>query len=188
MRCRCFLFSTIFLLIAGSTTFARESASPASDSSESWKIANFIIFAVGLGWMMARYAPRFFNARSADIQKAIKDATGLKMDADLRYSEIDRKIAAMAEEITRLRNQNAVQMEQIHENILRETEQEIQHIHENAAAEMEALRGEAVQRARRRTARRSLSLAEQRLEDLLADSEPDFLFHEFLKTLHRGVN
>ncbi|MBV8552802.1 MAG: ATP synthase F0 subunit B [Acidobacteriaceae bacterium] len=188
MLCRCFLFGALLLVIAGSRAVAQQTAGPGQDASELWKIANFVIFAVGLGWIIARYGPRFFNARSADIQKAIKDATGLKMDADLRYSEIDKKIAALAEEIKRLRGQNALQMEELHGNILRETEQQIQHIDETAAVEIEALRGEAMQRARRQTAHRSLSLAEQRLEELLADSEPDYLFHEFLKTLHRGVN
>jgi F-type H+-transporting ATPase subunit b len=188
MRCRCFLFGTLFLVMAGSTAFAQQTATPGENSSEPWKIANFAIFAMGLGWIIARYTPRFFSARSADIQKAIKDATGLKMDADLRYSEIDRKVAALAEQIKRLRDRNALQMEEVHTNILRETEQQIQHIHENAAVEIEALRGEAVQRARHQTAHHSLSLAEQRLEELLADSEPDYLFHEFLKTLHRGAN
>jgi F-type H+-transporting ATPase subunit b len=153
-----------------------------------WKLANFAIFAVLLGWMIAKYAPRFFKARSADIQKAIRDATGLKMDADLRYSEIDRKIASIAEEIKRMREQRALDMEEVHQQILKDTEQQIQHIRENAAIEIQELRNEAGRAARRQTARLSLILAEQRLQDRLKESEPDYLFHDFLRTLRRGTS
>ncbi len=48
----------------------------AMDRLGKWKIINFCIFAGGLGYFLARFAPRFFNARSSDIQKAIQDATG----------------------------------------------------------------------------------------------------------------
>jgi F0F1-type ATP synthase membrane subunit b/b' len=188
MQCRCLLLGAFLFGTAVSIASAQQAAGPGQASSEPWRIANFVIFAVGLGWVISRSAPRFFNARAADIQKAIKDATGLKMDAGLRYSEIDRKIAALAEEIKRLREENAIQMDQLHGQVLSETEQQIQHIYQNTAVEIEALRGEAKQRARREAARHSLSLAEQRLQDLLADSEPDYLFHEFLKTLHREGN
>ena len=68
-----------------------------------WKLINSAIFAVLLGWFLWKYAPRFFNARSADIQRAIKEATGLKLDADYRYSEIDRKMALLGEEVQKMR-------------------------------------------------------------------------------------
>src|SRR5947209_1006757 len=69
-----------------------------------WRIANTLLFAAVFGWFLYRTAPKFFNARSADIQKAIKDATGLKIEADFRYSEVDRKMATLAEEVKRMRN------------------------------------------------------------------------------------
>src|SRR5579884_430265 len=55
-----------------------------------WKVINTAIFAVLLGWYIAKKAPRFFQARSSDIQRAIQEATGLKLEADYRHSEIDR--------------------------------------------------------------------------------------------------
>jgi F-type H+-transporting ATPase subunit b len=187
-----FATSVLFILATGSAALAQEGSPQTSaagqDPSGLWTVANFAIFACLLGWFLARNAPRFFNARSADIQKAIHDATGLKMDADLRYSEVDRKMASIAEEIKRLRDQGAFENEQLHQQILRETEQQIEHIRQSALAEIEALRAEATRQARRQTARLTLSLAEQRLRKLLSESESEELFHDFIELVERGNN
>ena len=179
-------------LAMGSAAFAQNRSQQPSaseqDSSTAWKIANFAIFALGLGWFVARNAPGFFNARSADIQKAIKDATGLKMDAELRYSEIDRKVASLAEVVKLLREQGAVEMEQVHQGILRQTEEQIQQIRDGAVANIEALRAERVRLARRDTARLALALAEQRLQKRLSEAEPDNLFHKFVDLVEGRKN
>jgi F-type H+-transporting ATPase subunit b len=182
----------LFSLATGVTAFAQErSQQPAAseqDSSAPWKVTNFLIFALGVGWFLAKNGPRFFAARSADIQKAIKDATGLKMDADLRYSEIDRRMASLAETVKHLRDQGAIEMEQIHQRILRQTEQQIQHIRESTVAEAEALQAEGRRRVKRYMAGLTLSLAEQRLRKHLSEAEPDNLFHEFVNLVERGKN
>ncbi|MBV8477322.1 MAG: ATP synthase F0 subunit B [Acidobacteria bacterium] len=181
-----------FSLATGVTAFAQERSQQPSvseqDSSAPWKITNFLIFALGLGWFLAKKGPRFFAARSADIQKAIKDATGLKMDADLRYSEIDRKIASLAETVKQLRDQGAIDMEQVHQQILRQTEQQIQHIRESTAAEAQALHARGHREVKRYITGLTLSLAEQRLQKHLSEGEPDSLFQNFVNLLERGKN
>ena len=92
------------------------------DAVTRWKIANTLIFAIGLGYLIAKYAPAFFNARSGEIQKAIQDATGLKIEAEFRSSEIDRKMAGLAEEVKKLRQQYADELEREHERFRHETE------------------------------------------------------------------
>jgi F-type H+-transporting ATPase subunit b len=182
----------LFSLATGVTAFAQERSQQPSaseqDSSAPWKVTNFLIFALGLGWFIAKKGPRFFAARSADIQKAIKDATGLKMNADLRYSEIDRKMASLAETVKQLRDQGSIEMEQVHQQILRQTEQQIQHIRENAVIEIEILYAEGRRRVNHYMAGLTLSLAEQRLRKQLSETEPDNLFHDFVNLVERGKN
>jgi F-type H+-transporting ATPase subunit b len=139
-------------------------------------------------WFLAKYAPRFFNARSADIQKAIKDATGLKIEADFRYSEIDRKMATLSDEVLRLRAQGDVEMQREHGRILQQTEQEIQRIRQNAANEIEALRQEAADQVQLHTAQIALGLAEKRLQDRFAQGEPSSLMDDFIRLVERGKN
>jgi F0F1-type ATP synthase membrane subunit b/b' len=183
---------TCFSLATGATAFAQERSQQSSaseqDSSEPWEIANFLLFALGFGWFLTKKGPSFFAARSADIQKAVKDATGLKMDADLRHSEIDRRIASLAETVKGLRDQGAIEMEQVHQQILRQTEQQIQHIRESAVAETELLQAGGRRRVRRYIAGLTLSLAEDRLRKYLSEAEPDNFCHDFVNLVERGKN
>ena len=180
------------LLFAGAShivaqeTAAQETA--ALDTVTKWKIINALIFAAGLGWFIWKYAPAFFNARSADIQKAIKDATGLKIEADFRYSEIDRKMATLADEIRRLREQSKIEMERDHERFRHETQAQIEHIHHNVSAEIDAFRQEGVQQVRRHTAQLALQSAERRLTQRFESGEPEDLLQDFIHLVERGKN
>jgi F-type H+-transporting ATPase subunit b len=153
-----------------------------------WMLANTAIFAIALGWFLAKYAPRFFNARSGDIQKAINDATGLKMDADLRYSEIDRKMATLADEVRKMREEGSREIEQVHAKMQRETQEQIDRIRKNASTEMEALRLEAARRVRRHTAQLALSLAERRIRDRFSGGEPHDLMRDFVRLVEQSKN
>ena len=179
--------------LAGSATHARAdeltpSEKAALDRVGRWKVINFSLFAIGLGYALVKYSPRFFNARSADIQKAIQDATGLKLEADFRYSEIDRKMATLAEAVAKLRAEAALEMEREHRRVNEQTQEEIAHINHNVAAELDAVQNEGADRVRRRTAQLALGLAERRLHDRFASGEPANLMQDFIHLVEQGKN
>lgn len=180
----------ILLLIAAPHAFAQETQqeTAALDVVTRWKIINTILFALGLGWLLWKYAPAFFNARSADIQKAIQDATGLKIQADFRHSEIDRKMAGLADEVRKMRQQAAIELERDHQRFRAEAQLEIDHIHHNVAAEIEAFRQEGIEQVRRRTSELALQLAQRQLEERFRSGEPDDLLHDFIHLVERGKN
>ncbi len=171
---------------------AQEEMSPQEkaqlDRVGGWKLINFSIFALLLGWALVKYSPRFFNTRSADIRKAIEDATGLKLEADYRYSEIDRKMATLAEEVKKLRAQAAIELEREHGRVRRETAQEIDHINHQVNNEIDALRKEAADRVRHHAAQLALTLAERRLQDRFARGEPEYLLQDFVHLVEQGKN
>lgn len=187
---RRFVLSLAFgcaLLLFGNVSSANAQSSQeysAIDRLTPLRWANWLIFAAGLGYLIYRYGPPFFNARSADIQKAIQEATGLKLQGDFRRSEADKKMATLPAEIEKVRRQNEESLAREHERVLRETEAEIQHIHANIAAEISALRLEGAQRLRRHTAESAIALAERRLRDRLV-SEPDNFVPDFLQAVER---
>jgi F-type H+-transporting ATPase subunit b len=184
------------LLLSGSIhIFAQESQSQqkaeetaALDRVGKWKIINTAIFVAGMGWLIAKYAPSFFNARSSDIQKAIQDATGLKIQADFRYSEIDKKMANLAGEIAKIRAQADVEMEREHSRIQHQTELEVERIHQSAPNEIEALRQEAANNLQLQTARVALEMAERRLQQRFAQGEPGNPVDDFIRLIERGKN
>ena len=158
------------------------------DAVTRWKIVNFVLFLIGLGWLISKYAPRFFNARGADIQRAIQEATGLRMEAELRHSEIDRKMATLPDEIKKLREQAAIEIQHAHERVLHETGLEIAHIQRNAQNEVEALRQEGALQVRRHTAQLALASAESRLRDRFAHEDQTPLIDDFIRLVERGHN
>jgi F-type H+-transporting ATPase subunit b len=180
--------STILVCVALqlSAQVPSEQETAAMDKVGIWKLINSAIFAVLLGWFLWKYAPRFFNARSADIQRAIKEATGLKLDADYRYSEIDRKMASLGEEVQKMREHARMEWEREHERLQKETDSEIGHIRHNVTAEVEAFRLEGSQKLRQHTARLALELAERRLRNRFAAGEPEDLLQNFIHLVERG--
>lgn len=178
---------TAFVLQAGAQeSEAQETA--ILDAVTKWKIINTAIFLVFVGWFLWKYAPRFFNARSADIQKAIKDATGLKLDADYRYSEVDRKLATLADEVKRMRQQSKIDWDREHERLRTEADNDIAHIRHNVANEIEAFRLEGVQQLRQHTAQLALQLAERRLQERFAHPGSGNLIDNFIHLVEKGKN
>jgi len=181
----------MLLVIAAPFAFGQETQQQetAALDAVTWrKIVNTAIFAIGLGYLLWKYAPAFFNARSADIQKAIQDAMGLKIEAEFRYSEIDKRMATLAEEIKKLRAQAAIELDREHERMRHETEMDIEHIHQNVLAEIEAFRKEGTRRVSRHTAELALTLAERKLQNRYASGEPDELLQDFVHLVERGRN
>jgi F0F1-type ATP synthase membrane subunit b/b' len=160
----------------------------ATDSTGMWKVINTALFAALVAWFLVKNGPRFFNARSADIQKAIQDATGLKIEADFRYSEIDKKMATLADEVARIREQSRGEMDREHERFRSQTEQELARIRQSGLNEIDALRLEAANRVQLHTAELALDLAERRLQERFARGEQDGLVGELVRLIERGKN
>ncbi|MGH9583739.1 MAG: hypothetical protein ACRD4O_12455 [Bryobacteraceae bacterium] len=138
-----------------------------------WKLVNTAIFFGFLAWLIYKYAPAFFGARSLAIQKAIEEATGLKIEAEFRYSEIDRKMATLPDEIRRLRVLDAAERERDHRRFQRETEGSVAHVWRNAHAEIEAYWQQGTRRVKQRTADLALQFAEQHIPEHLDARESE---------------
>jgi F0F1-type ATP synthase membrane subunit b/b' len=167
---------------AGSSEAAAGKAAPADEESglEMWKMINSGIFALLLGFAIYKYAPGFYNARSLDIQKAIKDATGLKIEADFRYSAVDRKMANLAREVERMKAEAALEMEREHQRLKEETAAEIEHIGRNTDYEIDSLRAEGALQVKRHTAQQAFALAERRLQAHFSQHDTQNNVREFV--------
>ena len=152
------LFASLCFPVAA---FSEESPlkGDSSSSSESGggenlglKWFNFAVLAIGLGYLVAKHAPAFFNARTEAIQKAIQDATGLKLDADFRSSEIDRKMATLGAEISKLRSEGEAEMRAEEQRLTKETGQSLAQIQRHEAQEIASLEHNARLELNRHTA------------------------------------
>jgi F0F1-type ATP synthase membrane subunit b/b' len=140
---------------------------------------NFAVLAVGLGYLVAKHAPAFFNARTEAIQKAIQDATGLKLDADFRSSEIDRKMATLGAEISKLRTEGEAEMQAEQQRLAKETGQSLAQIQRHEAQEIASLEHNARLELNRHTAELAVSIAASRLRERLTTAGQEALVSRF---------
>jgi F-type H+-transporting ATPase subunit b len=151
------------------------------DAVTVWKIVNTLLFFGLLAYAIWKYGPSFFKARSLAIQKAIEEATGLRIEAEFRYSQIDKKMATLPEEIRKLREEDAEERERDHRAFIEETENAVRHIWHNANAEIDAFRQQGVRQVRQRAAELALQIAEVRIRDRFGAIEPDDLVNDFVR-------
>ena len=181
--------AALVFVLSASALFAQEGGGERTgpyDTLGPWKIANTLIFVAILGYFLYKKAPVFFNARSADIQKAIRDATGLKMEADLRYSEMDRKMATLAEEVKKLRDQATAEMEREHERRRQETAEGIRRIQTNVESQIQAFRQSGEAALRSQAANAALELAAQRIQAQAGRALSQESLGEFLHLVRKG--
>lgn len=153
-----------------------------------WKWLNFGILVAGLGYLIAKNAPAFFNARSEEIQKAIKDATGLKVDADFRASEIDRRMATLSAEIAKLREDAKAEMERESNRLDEETRVSLARIQEHTTREIESLRIQAGLAVREHAVRLASDLAISHLRDNPNEINQGDLIHSFAADILEGAH
>lgn len=161
------LFAFVTLAPAYSAQIAQSERIEETETEKlaGWKWVNFALLVAGLGYIFVKKAPAFFNARTEEIQKAIKDATGLKMDADFRSSEIDKRMATLAEEVQKLRAAAQSDMEQEGQRIEAETHASLQRIHQHTLREIESLQQQAALSVREHAVRLATELAVTELRE-----------------------
>jgi F-type H+-transporting ATPase subunit b len=68
-----------------------------------WKLANFVLLAGGLGYLIHKKGRAFFGVRTREIRQAIEDAARLKAEAESRAAEVEQRLANLAAEVEALR-------------------------------------------------------------------------------------
>jgi F-type H+-transporting ATPase subunit b len=168
------LILALFLLTASGVRLpAQENAAKTEAAPEAgdpwlvWKWANFVILAAGLGYLISKTLPPFFQSRSTDIQKGIAEAQQLKREAERRFAEMEKRLSALGAEIESFRKQSQAEMEKEGQRIAEETAQQIRKLQAQGEQEIESAGKNARRDLSAFAADLSLKLAEQRIQNRL---------------------
>jgi F-type H+-transporting ATPase subunit b len=178
----------VFLLLASAALVgAQENAEGAKNAEPSigWKWANFVILAVGLGYLVNKHLPPFFRSRTAEIQQGITEAQQIKRDAEARAAQVDARIQKLGEEIEQFREQSREEMRQEGERIQQETVKQLSHLEHLAQQEIEAATKAARRELKSYAAQLALDLAEQRVRARLNAGTETALVDGFIQDLQR---
>ncbi len=148
-----------------------------------WKWANFAILAAGLGYLIRKHAPAFFEQRSLEIRQGIAEATKIKQEAEARAAAMERRLASLESEIAGMRAAAREEIDAEGGRISRETVQRLQRIQAQSAQEIELMTRALREDLRKHSARLALDLAEQRIRSRITKETEDSLADRFLQDL-----
>jgi F-type H+-transporting ATPase subunit b len=148
-----------------------------------WKWANFLILAGGIGYLISKTLPPFFQSRTTEIKKGIAEAQQMKRDAEQRVAEMQARMDALGAEIDRFRTQSQAEMEQEGQRIRGETSRQIQKLQVQAEQEIESAAKTARRDLSAYAADLALKLAEQRIRTRLGPEVETSLVGGFIDDL-----
>lgn len=152
-----------------------------------WKWANFLILAAGLGYLIRKHAPAFFQQRSQEIRQGISEATKTKQEAEVRAAAMERRLAGLESEIAALRAGAREEIAAEGGRISRETMHRLQRIQAQSAQEIELMSRAAGAELRKYSAELALDLAQQRIRSRMTPDTQNSLADKFLQDLRYQV-
>ncbi len=150
-----------------------------------WKIVNFALLAVGLGYLTKKFGVPFFEARTLSIQSGIAEASRLRQDAEARARELEQRMASLATEIDHMRENAREEISAEAGRVRMETEQQLSKVRAHAEQEIEGVAKASRQELKAYSAELALRLAESKIRARLTPDTQDALVDSFIADLER---
>jgi F-type H+-transporting ATPase subunit b len=148
-----------------------------------YKIINFTLLVVGLGFVLRKPMAEFFAGRSESIRKALDEGRAALKESQARLDAVEEKLNHLAEEIVAFRASAEKEMQAERQRLTEETAREAEKILETARVRIDtATRGAKLQ-LQAFTAQRALELAEQMIRERLDEPSRQRLVSQFIETL-----
>jgi F-type H+-transporting ATPase subunit b len=152
-----------------------------------WGWANFVILAVGLGYLVKKYGGPYFAQRSLEIRRGLLEADTARAESEAKVADVDRRLANLQHEIEALRQGARQEGESEAERVRREAENEMAKIQAHVAEEIAAASKSARLELRRYSAELALHLAEQKIAARLTPETDDRLVMSFVAGMEARV-
>jgi len=148
-----------------------------------WQWANFVLLAGGLGYLISKYAPAYFNARNENITRDIAEVQKLHATAEQKAAEIDRRLADLDAEIAALKAEAQAEIAAETERQRQRTAAEIVKIQEHARQEIESAGKAARADLKRYATSLAIQLAETKIRGRMTPETQDMLVRGFIRDL-----
>jgi F-type H+-transporting ATPase subunit b len=171
-----------------SCAFSQESKAnetAANGPSMGWDIANFVILAVVLGYLIKKSVPPLFRKQSEEIQAALAEAAKIKHEAAAYAASVEMRLANLQREIDGLRESAHAEMTAEGERIRQETARHLDRIREQSSQEVELMTRGAKDELRKFAADLAVGLAQERIRSRMNPSLQEKLVGGFLADLNR---
>jgi F-type H+-transporting ATPase subunit b len=180
----------VLSLALGLSAFPQESKgagkdAAASEPSMGWDIANFVILAAVLGYLIKKSVPPLFRKQSEEIQAALAEAAKIKQEAAAYAASVELRLSNLQREIEGLRETARAEMATEGERIRQETARHLDRIREQSSQEIELMTRGAKDELRKFAAELAVGLAQERIRSRMNPELQDKLVGGFLADLDR---
>ncbi len=180
MRLLILLFSAACVLLASD-----ESGHGSGSGELLWKIANFALLAVGLGYLIGKNAPAFFRNRGESIRKSMREAAEMKQQAEAKAAEIEKRMQNLAAETEAMRQAAAAEMAREADRIRLETAAILEKMQRQTNQEIASAAKAARMDLRSYSTELAIQLAAERIRSGLTPQLQDALVDSFLADIHK---
>ena len=147
----------------------------AEQAATGFTIFNFLILAIGVGYVLRKTLPKTFRARNTTIQKQLVDARTATEEASARLNSVEARLAKLDDQIAAMRSQAEADSAKEAQRLRANVEEEKSKIVAAAEAEIQS----ATAAARRDIQQFAAGLAiEQAARKLVVTAETDRLLIE----------
>ena len=147
----------------------------AEQAATAFTVFNFLILAVGVGFLLVKTLPKTFRDRNSRIQKQLVDARTATEEASARLNSVEARLAKLDDQIAGMRSQAEADSAKEEQRIRANVEEEKSKILAAAEAEIQS----ATAAARRDIQQFAAGLAiEQAARKLIVTAETDRLLIE----------
>ncbi|MBE7415507.1 MAG: ATP synthase F0 subunit B [Deltaproteobacteria bacterium] len=170
----------IFLLVP---SFAFAAGGGDNGSGMVWKVANFIVLAIGVYLVWTKVVNKLLDKRSSEIKTAIEEAQAAKDEAERKAAEYRAKLGLLDARIAEIHNELRAEGESERERIIAEAGKSAERLKEQAKAAAEQEIKKAKIEIREEAARAAVGLAEEILKKEFTPADQDRLVKGYLNNL-----
>lgn len=179
-------FGIILNLLIASAAFASEAGGEAHGPDFMglfWRVVVFAVFAFILYKVLKNPVSKFLAGRTADIEKAIKDAEKAKLDAEAELKDYKSKLSLMNKELEEMKEKAFKAAEAEKERIIEEADKNIEKLKHFASSMIEADLNRAKDELKQETFKLALKLAEEKLGTTITEEKQNVLMKEYIKKI-----
>jgi F-type H+-transporting ATPase subunit b len=181
---------TFAALLIAVSLMAAEKANRSEGESDKlllWKVANFVLLAGALGYVIYKKGGPFFAARTETVRRDLESAARANREAQERYAAVERRLANLGVEIEKLKTQARAESGAEAERMRAESERAFLKIRQQMEQDIASAGKAARQELRVYAADLAVSLAERRIRERLTPDSESALLGAMLKDLdHRS--
>lgn len=178
---------TLSLALAALAAQAAEGGHGDGDPYLHYKLVNFGILAVGIGFLVVKVLFPAFRGQQKAILDGMAQAERKAEEAKAEAAEIERRMAGLGQEVETLRQRARVEMEHERERLEKESAAQMAKIATSAEVEIASMTKAARQELKEYSAELALELAKQKIQSRLDDGMQSALIARFASGLTPDV-